>query len=101
MNAPAYTLDDLLRLKRAFPQNRWGVVLLVLLLAEAREEPATMSGIAERMSVSTAAVTGLVDAVEKLGFAARYMVPGDRRLVAVKLTARGRALFESLNRAAA
>ncbi|MEK1933253.1 MAG: MarR family transcriptional regulator [Pararhizobium sp.] len=97
-----YSLDDLLRLKAAFPQKHWSVILLMLFLVEVRDEQeATMSKIAERMHVSTAAATGLVDAAEQLGFAARFRIPGDRRLVAVKLTARGRALFESLNRAAA
>jgi DNA-binding MarR family transcriptional regulator len=101
MSAPAYTLDDLLRLKAAFPQKHWSVVLLMLFLVEAQDEQVTMTRIAERMHVSTAAATGMVDAAEQLGFAARSTVPGDRRVVAVKLTARGRALFESLNRAAA
>jgi DNA-binding MarR family transcriptional regulator len=100
MSAPAYTLDELLTLKQACPGRHWSVILLLLLLAEADSEydKMTMTLIAERMRFSTAAATGLVDAAEVGGYVARFTVPGDRRLVAVKLTARGRALFESINR---
>ncbi len=68
--------------------------------------PLSMSEIAETMSHTTAAATGLVDRLAKLGFVFRSVSPDDRRKVLVDITPQGAVLvnrirhdiFEALNR---
>ncbi len=56
----------------------------------------SMSEIAEKMSHTTAAATGLVDRLEKLGYAERMPAPNDRRKVLVRITKKGRRLVEGI-----
>jgi DNA-binding MarR family transcriptional regulator len=66
----------------------------------------SMSEIAESMSHTTAAATGLVDRLVKLGFVRRSVSPDDRRKVLVDITPQGEVLvnrirhdiFEAVNR---
>jgi DNA-binding MarR family transcriptional regulator len=55
-------------------------------------EPLTMSKIAAHMRHTTAAATGLVDRLEKLGLARRQNASQDRRRVLVHITAKGSRL---------
>ena len=48
-----------------------------------------MSGIAEKMRHTTAAATGLVDRLEKMGYVERVHSEEDRRVVYVKITKKG------------
>jgi DNA-binding MarR family transcriptional regulator len=50
----------------------------------------TMSGLAETLDMSLSNATGLVDRMEERGLIERYRVPGDRRVVMVRITERGR-----------
>jgi DNA-binding MarR family transcriptional regulator len=59
--------------------------LLCILAAQPRGM-AELSGI---LGVEKAALTGLVDRIEKRGFAERKSVPGDRRALRVALTSEG------------
>ena len=97
MMEPRYTLEEIFTLKRAFPDRKWGTVRLMLVLAEANDEAMTMTHVAQRMRFSTAAATGLVEGAVALGLVARHAVPGDRRLVAIRLTAHGLALLAALS----
>jgi len=54
-----------------------------------KSESLTMSEIAGKMSHSTAAATGLVDRLERLGYVMRFNDPSDRRKVKVKITPDG------------
>lgn len=58
--------------------------------------PLSMSEIAAQMRHSTAAATGLVDRLEDLGYVQRVRLEGDRRKVAVRITAKGRALVDRI-----
>ncbi len=58
----------------------------------------SMSQIAETMGHTTAAATGLVDRLERLGYVARSHDKDDRRKVMVKITSRGAALVEKIRR---
>jgi DNA-binding MarR family transcriptional regulator len=49
-----------------------------------------MAALARSFGVEKAALTGLVDRAEQRGLVKRSAVPGDRRAVAVTLTASGR-----------
>ncbi len=53
------------------------------------EEYLTMSDIAKKMGHSTAAATGLVDRLEKLGFVERVHAAEDRRKIMVRITSKG------------
>ena len=56
----------------------------------------TMSEIAKRMGHSTAAATGLVDRLEKLGYVQRAHSKEDRRKVLVQITKKGSKLVDSI-----
>ncbi len=49
----------------------------------------TMTDIAKKMGHSTAAATGLVDRIEKLGFVERVHASDDRRKILVRITSKG------------
>lgn len=54
-----------------------------------KQEVITMSGIAAKMGHTTAAATGLVDRLEKLGYVQRSHAMDDRRKVMVRITKKG------------
>ena len=56
----------------------------------------SMTEVAEKMSHTTAAATGLVDRLENLGYVQRVHDEGDRRKVRVKITAKGCSLVERI-----
>jgi DNA-binding MarR family transcriptional regulator len=58
--------------------------------------PLSMSVLAQRIDASLPATTGVVDRLERDGFAERLRDGGDRRVVLVGLTAHGRRTFETL-----
>jgi DNA-binding MarR family transcriptional regulator len=57
-------------------------------------EPLSPTTIAERLIVTTASVTSLVDTLERRGLVSRTPDPDDRRRVLVALTDEGRALID-------
>jgi DNA-binding MarR family transcriptional regulator len=65
-------------------------------LATSREM--TMTDIARKMGHSTAAATGLVDRLEKLGYMERTHAIDDRRKVMVRITASGMKLVARLRK---
>lgn len=62
------------------------------------EEFLTMSDIAKKMGHSTAAATGLVDRLEKLGYVDRGHATEDRRKIMVRLTRKGVELVAKMRR---
>ena len=58
----------------------------------AQQKHLTMTEIAQRMGHTTAAATGLVDRLEKLGHVQRVHATDDRRKIFVEITATGSAL---------
>src|ERR1700722_11284111 len=61
-----------------------------------KQEVITMSGIASKMGHTTAAATGLVDRLEKLGYVQRSHALDDRRKVMVKITQKGSGLVAKI-----
>ena len=59
-------------------------------------QPLTMTDIAHRMRHTTAAATGLVDRLERLGFAERKPSETDRRKVFVHITPKGLQLVSKV-----
>lgn len=62
------------------------------------EEYLTMSDIAKKMGHSTAAATGLVDRLEKLGYVERTHAAEDRRKIMVRITQRGVELISKMRK---
>ncbi len=60
------------------------------------EEYLTMSDIAKKMGHSTAAATGLVDRLEKLGYVERVHAAEDRRKIMVRITSKGVTLVSKM-----
>ncbi|MFC7337229.1 MarR family winged helix-turn-helix transcriptional regulator [Haloferula chungangensis] len=60
------------------------------------EEYLTMSDIAKKMGHSTAAATGLVDRLEKLGYVERVHAAEDRRKIMVRITQKGIELVSKM-----
>ncbi|MDX2081816.1 MAG: MarR family transcriptional regulator [Terrimicrobiaceae bacterium] len=58
--------------------------------------PLSMSEIAEKMSHTTAAATGLVDRLENLGYVERHHDPMDRRRVRAAITPKGAELVDRI-----
>ena len=56
-----------------------------------------MCGIAKFMSVTTAAMTGMVDRLEKYGYVKRGHDPKDRRIIKIILTQKGMDLIKKIN----
>jgi DNA-binding MarR family transcriptional regulator len=63
-----------------------------------KQQVITMSGIALKMGHTTAAATGLVDRLEKLGYVQRSHALDDRRKVMVKITPKGSGLVAEIRR---
>lgn len=62
------------------------------------EEYLTMSDIAKKMGHSTAAATGLVDRLEKLGYVERVHAAEDRRKIMVRITGKGTELVARMRK---
>lgn len=62
------------------------------------EEYLTMSDIAKKMGHSTAAATGLVDRLEKLGYVERVHAAEDRRKIMVRITQLGVELVSRMRK---
>jgi len=73
---------ELNRGKISFPQ-------FFLMAYLSSEDYLTMSDIAKKMGHSTAAATGLVDRLEKLGYVERVHAAEDRRKIMVRITSKG------------
>jgi DNA-binding MarR family transcriptional regulator len=61
------------------------------------EGPLTMGELAHRVAITEKTITGLVDRLEKQGYAGRVRDPADRRVVRARLTAKGEATYRELD----
>lgn len=67
---------------------------LLLSILDQLDEPLAMTQVAQRMKHTTAAATGLVDRLEKLGYVRRQSTKEDRRKVLVQITSKGTELVK-------
>jgi len=81
---------DLIRGRLSFPQ----FLLLSFLVQDS--DPVTMTEVSRRMQHTTAAATGLVDRLEKLGLVRRQQGPKDRRKVFVSISTKGVELVQEI-----
>lgn len=83
--------NELNRGNISFPQ-------FFLLTYLSSEDYLTMSDIAKKMGHSTAAATGLVDRLEKLGYVERVHAAEDRRKIMVRITHKGTELVSLMRK---
>jgi len=79
----------LLDLSRELNKGSVSYAQFFLLGYLANEDYLTMTDISKKMGHSTAAATGLVDRLEKLGYVQRLHAADDRRKVMVQITRKG------------
>jgi DNA-binding MarR family transcriptional regulator len=78
-----------MRYMRKWPGGALSLVHLQVLMALETEGPLPMRALAERMDVSQASATGIVDRMEQRGLVERRREDEDRRVVRVVLTGSG------------
>ncbi len=88
--------EFLLNLSRELNRDNISFAQFFLLSYLATSKELTMTDIARKMGHSTAAATGLVDRLEKLGYMERTHAIDDRRKVLVRVTSRGIELVSRL-----
>ncbi len=86
----------LLNLSKELNRGNVSFAQFFLLGYLASEDYLTMTSIANKMGHSTAAATGLVDRLEKLGYVQRLHAADDRRKVMVQITRKGIDLVEKM-----
>lgn len=74
--------EDIHKIRITLPQ-------IIVLETLRRKGELNMTDLAETLNVTTAAMTGLSDRLVRDGYAKRVNDPGDRRVVKIKLTAKG------------
>ncbi|MEZ5385946.1 MAG: MarR family transcriptional regulator [Prosthecobacter sp.] len=88
--------EFLLNLSRELNRDNISFAQFFLLSYLSTSKELTMTDIARKMGHSTAAATGLVDRLEKLGYMERTHAIDDRRKVLVRITSRGLELVSRL-----
>jgi len=68
---------------------------LVLSILADSESPLPPNEIADRLIISRATVTGLVDSLERRGYARRLPHPSDRRMLLIELTVEGKQVAQA------
>ncbi|MEZ5299631.1 MAG: MarR family transcriptional regulator [Verrucomicrobiales bacterium] len=86
----------LLNLSKELNKGQVSFAQFFLLGYLAKEDYLTMTDIAKKMGHSTAAATGLVDRLEKLGYVQRLHASDDRRKVMVQITRKGMELVQRM-----
>ncbi|MEM7148086.1 MAG: MarR family transcriptional regulator [Verrucomicrobiota bacterium] len=86
----------LLNLSKELNKGNVSYAQFFLLGYLANEDYLTMTDIANKMGHSTAAATGLVDRLEKLGYVQRLHAADDRRKVMVQITRKGIELVDKM-----
>jgi len=82
---------------KEFYKTKITIPQLFILMLLHKEGEIKMSGLAHFMNVTTAAMTGMVDRLEREGYIVRVLEPHDRRIIKVKATAKGSQLVKKVN----
>ena len=88
--------EFLLNLSKDLSRGNISFAQFYLLSYLSASKEMTMTDIARKMGHSTAAATGLVDRLEKLGYVERMHAADDRRKVLVRISNKGLELVASL-----
>lgn len=74
-------------------QGRWWVLILLMREQNLTSQPSVL---AEKLGVTRATMTGLLDGLEQGGLIQRISVPHDRRSVQIRLTQAGQAKLDAV-----
>lgn len=74
-------------------QGRWWVLILLMREADLTSTPSVL---AEKLGITRATMTGLLDGLEQVGLVQRVSVPHDRRSVQIKLTEAGQTKLDAV-----
>ncbi len=74
-------------------QGRWQVLMLLYRTPELAQNPCEL---ARKAGVTRATMTGLLDGLEREGYVGRETVAADRRMLDVRLSAKGRRYLEEV-----
>lgn len=88
----------ILNLSRELNRGGLSYPQFFLLTYLSSEESLTMTDIAGKMGHSTAAATGLVDRIEKLGYVERVHASEDRRKILVRITSKGTEMVAKMRK---
>lgn len=86
------TVDDYLA-EHDLSQGRWTVLMLLYRTVDQAQNPCEL---ARKAGVTRATMTGLMDGLEREGLVSREMVAADRRMLDLRLTAKGKRFLESV-----
>jgi DNA-binding MarR family transcriptional regulator len=75
------------------PFGLTGSTFNVLMILDGEAEPLSPHEIGERLLVTRGTVTGLLDTLQRQGLVKRVPHPGDRRMLLIELTDKGRAVL--------
>jgi DNA-binding MarR family transcriptional regulator len=73
-----------------------GRFIVLILLNHDPATPVNPADLADRADVTRATMTGLIDTLERDGYVRRENAPGDRRMMLVRLTDRGRTFLDGI-----
>ena len=85
-------VDDYLA-SHELSQGRWQVLMLLYRTPELTQNPCEL---ARKAGVTRATMTGLLDGLEREGYVGRETVAADRRMLDVRLSAKGRKYLEEV-----
>ena len=92
--------DEFLSMAPVAIKHKLGLTTLaVMIFVQKRKSlniPTIMSDIARALGVETATITGSMDRLEKLDYAKRVRVPGDRRSYGAILTEKGKEALQAI-----
>lgn len=96
--------EDMVAISRDFVRRRAGefykvkITLPQMAILEQlqRSGELNMSDMARFINVTTAAMTGVITRLVRDGYVARASQPGDRRVIKIKLTAKGEKIMKSV-----
>jgi DNA-binding MarR family transcriptional regulator len=95
------SLRNLIVLNKHCTEHDISLRQLALMTVLLQEGPRRPTDLARRLHISTAAITGQLDALEVKGFTERKLVSEDRRANAIHLTSRGKTLIDHADQLAA
>lgn len=79
--------------KHELLQGRWWVLILLMRETDLTSTPSVL---ADKLGVTRATMTGLLDGLEQGGLVQRISMPHDRRSVCIRLTAAGQAKLDAV-----
>lgn len=93
---PAISREFYKRLTGEFYKLKITTPQFIVLEILSHERELRMTDLARTMNVSTAAVTGIVDRLVRDGYVARTSDPDDRRIIKIRLTAKGNKAVKNI-----